>query len=143
MKRSLLLLFLPLATAACGEEYTHLRFDRLTQPPRSFSATRRHVQLYEGSALAVKAVAMDGDDPMEDPPKVELWPCDPSIVGVAPALEDRHWHEGYEAYEDDDDDPVENAPAFVLWGAGSGRSCLRVVLDGANEESISVEVIGG
>lgn len=139
MKRSLLLLPIAALAAACGEDYTHLRFDELTQPPLPVSMSRRTITIYEGTAVAARAVAMDDDEPMEEPPRVQLRPCDPEVAGVAPAPLDRDWYEGYA--NDDDRPPEDSAPAFVIWGAREGRSCLRVVLDGDDHGSIAVNVV--
>lgn len=138
MNRSLLLLF-ALAGTACGEEYTHLRFDELTQPPLPVSISRRSITLYEGTAIAARAVPMDGDDPMEEPPEVQLRACDGEVAGVARAPDDRAWHEGFAG--EDDRPPEEKARSFVIWGTNAGRSCLRVVLDGQDHGSITVSVL--
>ena len=61
------------------------------------------------------------------------------MAGVARAPDDRIWHEGFAG--DDDRPPEERAPAFVIWGASEGRSCLRVLLDGEDGGSIAVNVI--
>ena len=128
-----------LGTTACGEEFTHLRFDDLTQPPLPASTSRRHIRLYEGTAVAVKAVAMDDEDVMEEPPHLRLEACDHLTAGVAPAFEDRHdWYEGY---GDDERPPEETAPAFVMWGASAGRSCFRVIVDGEERSTVSVTVL--
>lgn len=137
MKRALLLL---VVLAGCGEEFDGVRFDLLTSPPTAVELDDRGIELGEGVAVGARAVALDDGEPMDEPPDLELEPCDPTVVGVAPALVDGGESDWENDHADDEQDPEESAPPYVIFGVRAGRSCVRVIADGREEFRIPVEI---
>lgn len=146
MKRAILIL-LPLLLGAC-EGYTHARLDPVTYPPAHADLSYHRIDIPEGIAVAVRVVAMDGDEAMDDPPDIELRSCDPRLVGVAETEDDGSsgdWHvcdadDEWGCDDGDEETPEEKAPVFVIWGARAGSTCVNVYVDGERERQIVADV---
>ena len=121
MRRALLFASLALL-AGCGERYTHLAFEPLASPLPETELTRPWVgwnRVELGTAVALRAVAMDDDERLVSQPRIELTSCDPSILGVDPG-------------------PEENS--FVFSGASAGETCIRVEIFGEEDDLLFAAV---
>jgi hypothetical protein len=123
---------LPLLSVGCSD-FSRIDFQPKTTPPEPMSLRSERIELTEGVAVAVKAVPLDtGDDMMDEDTRVELSSSAPTILGVEQGAPD-----GY--FDSNDDQPPQNWN-FVFFGAGPGKTTLRVIIDGVTEGEIPVEV---
>lgn len=112
---------LALLAGCTSPEYGGMTFDVWTAPPLEVEATPRHIQLPEGIAFLVKALPTsrnEHDYTASD--DMALTSANESIFGV---------HE------------ADRITKVVLVGVRVGRTCLRVEINGREEECIPVEVV--
>jgi hypothetical protein len=124
---------LPLLSVGCSD-FDRIDFQAKTTPPESVSLTSARVAITEGVAVFVKAVPLDTDgDMMDEDTTVELASNASAILGVEQGAEDGYFGNGQET-------PPENWN-FVLFGAGPGKTTMRIIIDGVTEGEIPVEVM--
>jgi hypothetical protein len=113
-----------LATSATGcAGLDDIRFRLLTDPPGEAQLTFDQITMQEGIALAVRAIPISGDEPIDADIPMELLPTNPFVLGVS-------------ATElGDEDDDVANR-SFVIHGASQGSTEISVFIDGELEAEI-------
>jgi len=131
-------LLLPLATLGlafggigCGGIDT-VDFEFRSAPPDNAIVTFEQIRLHEGVAVGVRAIAICGDEPVDEETRIELISRNPGVLGIGPAPASP----GDPEYDDDDAGNWN----FVLFGASPGTTAVTVMIDGDPEADIPVSV---
>jgi hypothetical protein len=110
------------ATVGCAG-LDDIRFQLLTDPPGTAQITFEQISIPEGHAVAVRAIPISGDEPIDEDDPLELVPTNPFVLGVN------------ESPLSDEDDDVANR-TFVIHGASQGSTEVSVFVDGELEAEI-------
>lgn len=119
--RKLLLLLLLTSLLGCdpGPEYAGLSLMALSSPPQPITLHGDGISLPAGTAVLLRALPRSSEEPYRGNYRFSLQTSDPAIMTVHPSSKLRE---------------------FVLVAHRPGQTCLKVLIDGDEEECIPVTV---